>query len=101
MWKVYLLQEIEGNKTYVGATVDIHRRLLQHNQVQSGGAKATHGTIADLQLFTQVHNCDVPTFRFPCQPYSHAGLRQGMHDEFRSVLMTVVNEIDSQGTYLK
>jgi predicted GIY-YIG superfamily endonuclease len=43
MWKVYLLQEIEGNKTYVGATVDIHRRLLQHNQVQSGGAKATHG----------------------------------------------------------
>jgi predicted GIY-YIG superfamily endonuclease len=43
MWKVYLLQEIHGNKTYVGATMDVDRRLLQHNQVQSGGAKATHG----------------------------------------------------------
>jgi predicted GIY-YIG superfamily endonuclease len=43
MWKVYLLQEIYGNKTYVGATMDVDRRLLQHNQVQSGGAKATHG----------------------------------------------------------
>ena len=38
-----MLQEIQGNRTYVGATMDIHRRLLQHNQIQSGGAKATHG----------------------------------------------------------
>jgi predicted GIY-YIG superfamily endonuclease len=43
MWKVYLLQDTQKQKTYVGATMDIHRRLLQHNQVQSGGAKATHG----------------------------------------------------------
>jgi len=43
MWKVYLLQQLDGQRTYVGATMDIHRRLLQHNQVQSGGAKATHG----------------------------------------------------------
>ena len=27
--------------------------------------------------------------------------RQGMHDEFRSVLLTVVNLIDSQGMYFK
>ena len=43
MWKVYLLQDTEKQRTYVGATMDIDRRLLQHNQVQSGGAKATHG----------------------------------------------------------
>ena len=43
MWKVYLLQDTEKRRTYVGATMDIERRLLQHNQVQSGGAKATHG----------------------------------------------------------
>jgi len=43
MWKVYLLQDINSQRTYVGATLDIHRRLLQHNGVQSGGAKATSG----------------------------------------------------------
>jgi len=43
MWKVYLLQDTNKQRTYVGATMDIERRLLQHNQVQSGGAKATHG----------------------------------------------------------
>jgi predicted GIY-YIG superfamily endonuclease len=43
MWKVYLLQDTNKQRTYVGATLDIERRLLQHNQVQSGGAKATYG----------------------------------------------------------
>lgn len=43
MWKVYLLQDTKQQRTYVGATMDVDRRLLQHNQVQSGGAKATHG----------------------------------------------------------
>jgi structure-specific endonuclease subunit SLX1 len=43
MWSVYLLQELGGNKTYIGATLDIERRLNQHNGLQSGGAKATHG----------------------------------------------------------
>jgi putative endonuclease len=42
MWKVYLLQDTNQQRTYVGATMDLERRLLQHNQVQSGGAKATH-----------------------------------------------------------
>jgi predicted GIY-YIG superfamily endonuclease len=44
MWKVYLLQEVKGNKTYVGATLDVERRLQQHNQNLSGGAKATHNS---------------------------------------------------------
>jgi predicted GIY-YIG superfamily endonuclease len=43
MWSVYLLQEIGGSRTYVGATIDIDRRLKQHNGLQSGGAKATAG----------------------------------------------------------
>lgn len=43
MWSVYLLKEEGGSRTYVGATVDIHRRLRQHNGEISGGAKATSG----------------------------------------------------------
>jgi structure-specific endonuclease subunit SLX1 len=43
MWSVYLLQEVGGSRTYVGATLDVDRRLNQHNGNQSGGAKATHG----------------------------------------------------------
>lgn len=43
MWSVYLLKEEDGNRTYVGATVDIYRRLRQHNGEISGGAKATSG----------------------------------------------------------
>jgi structure-specific endonuclease subunit SLX1 len=28
-------------KTYVGATIDVDRRLMQHNGLMSGGARAT------------------------------------------------------------
>ena len=37
---VYLLVSTNGN-TYVGATVDLHRRLRQHNKEITGGAIAT------------------------------------------------------------
>ena len=37
---VYLLLSTNGN-TYVGATVDLNRRLRQHNKEISGGARAT------------------------------------------------------------
>jgi structure-specific endonuclease subunit SLX1 len=43
MWSVYLLQEVGGTRTYIGATLDVTRRLQQHNGIQSGGAKATRG----------------------------------------------------------
>ena len=44
MWKVYLLETIDGSQnTYVGATIDVERRLKQHNNLLSGGAKATSG----------------------------------------------------------
>jgi len=44
-WKCYLLATADGGsqKTYVGITPDLDRRLAQHNGQQSGGAKATHG----------------------------------------------------------
>ena len=45
MWKCYLLATADGGsqKTYVGITPDLDRRLAQHNGEQAGGAKATHG----------------------------------------------------------
>lgn len=39
VWFVYLLRC--GNRTYVGSTVDVYRRLRQHNRELVGGARAT------------------------------------------------------------
>jgi len=41
MWKVYVLTNMEETQTYVGATLDVDRRLRQHNSELSGGAKYT------------------------------------------------------------
>ena len=54
MWSVYLLQELGGNKTYIGATLDVERRLNQHNGLQSGGAKATWETMVSYVSCTRV-----------------------------------------------
>lgn len=43
MWKVYCLQNSTQKRTYIGATLNVDRRLNQHNGLQSGGAKATRG----------------------------------------------------------
>ena len=41
-WFVYCLATVdEPRLTYIGATVNLDRRLSQHNGEQSGGAKAT------------------------------------------------------------
>lgn len=40
-WFCYLLSS--GNRTYVGATVDLDQRLRRHNGEISGGAKYTRG----------------------------------------------------------
>lgn len=42
-WSVYLLREVGGTRTYVGATLDVDRRLSQHNGALVGGARATRG----------------------------------------------------------
>jgi len=42
VWFVYCLSTVnEPIQTYIGATIDLDRRLNQHNQIQKGGAKAT------------------------------------------------------------
>ena len=41
-WFVYLLSTVEQPiRTYVGATLDVDRRLRQHNGELAGGARAT------------------------------------------------------------
>jgi predicted GIY-YIG superfamily endonuclease len=40
-----------GNRTYIGATYDPHKRLEQHNGIRAGGARATHGKQWTLALF--------------------------------------------------
>jgi predicted GIY-YIG superfamily endonuclease len=42
MWYCYLLYSETKNKTYIGYTNDLQRRIKQHNGILSGGAKATN-----------------------------------------------------------
>lgn len=49
---VYLLVSTNGN-TYVGATVDLNRRLRQHNKEIKGGAHATGVKVAQGEVWTR------------------------------------------------
>jgi len=49
---VYLLVSTSGS-TYVGATVDLERRLRQHNKEISGGAYATGVKVAQGETWTR------------------------------------------------
>lgn len=56
---VYLLECTSG-ATYVGATVDLERRLRQHNKEIKGGAKATGAKVAKGETWKRV--CYVENF---------------------------------------
>tara|TARA_Y100000389_G_scaffold106859_1_gene103842 strand:+ start:29385 stop:29783 length:399 start_codon:yes stop_codon:yes gene_type:complete len=47
---VYLLHSTD-NSTYVGATIDLERRLRQHNKIIKGGAHATSMKVNDGQTW--------------------------------------------------
>lgn len=49
---VYLLVSTNGN-TYIGATVDLNRRLRQHNKEIKGGAHATGIKVAKGEIWTR------------------------------------------------
>lgn len=40
-WVVYVLRSTVRTRTYVGITIDLERRLAQHNGEQPGGASST------------------------------------------------------------
>lgn len=50
---VYLLESTSGN-TYVGATVNLNRRLRQHNKEIKGGAFATGAKVAQGETWRRV-----------------------------------------------
>ena len=52
MSHVYLLVSTKGS-TYVGATVDLERRLRQHNKEIKGGAHATGIKVSNGEIWTR------------------------------------------------
>lgn len=50
---VYLLESSDG-ATYVGATVDVDRRLRQHNKEIKGGAHATGSRVAKGEIWSRI-----------------------------------------------
>jgi len=64
---VYLLESTQG-RTYVGATVNLTRRLRQHNREISGGARATALKKSSNESWKYVcHVCGFPDWRAALQ----------------------------------
>ena len=60
MYYVYLLI-CSDNSSYVGATINLDKRLRQHNKEISGGAIATTRKIKQGKIWTRVlHVCNFP-----------------------------------------
>lgn len=59
---VYLLycEDDSSKATYVGATVDLNRRLRQHNKEIKGGARATSAKVVKGESWTRI--CHVSGF---------------------------------------
>jgi predicted GIY-YIG superfamily endonuclease len=41
MYSCYILKSIHSNRTYIGVSNDLRRRIRQHNRIIKGGAKST------------------------------------------------------------
>ena len=64
---VYLLL-CSDNSTYVGATVDLERRLRQHNKEIKGGAFATGAKVSNGQIWVRVaHVANFPDWQSALQ----------------------------------
>jgi predicted GIY-YIG superfamily endonuclease len=64
---VYLLVSSD-NATYVGATVDLDRRLRQHNKEIKGGAYATSAKVLKGEIWTRAcHVAGFPTWQAALQ----------------------------------
>ena len=64
---VYLLVSTKGN-TYVGATVDLNRRLRQHNKEIKGGAHATGIKVSQGEQWTRaLHVSGFPNWQSTLQ----------------------------------
>lgn len=64
----YLLATEDGRQTYVGATVDVDRRLRQHNQELAGGARATGIRVAQGNVWKRVcYVTGIPEWRSALQ----------------------------------
>lgn len=50
---VYLLMSSNGG-TYVGATINLNRRLDQHNKLLTGGAKATGNRVENGEMWVRM-----------------------------------------------
>jgi len=53
LFYVYLLESSTG-ATYIGATIDLNRRLRQHNKEIKGGAHATGSRVARGEIWKRV-----------------------------------------------
>jgi len=64
---VYLLLSTD-NSTYVGATIDLDRRLRQHNKEIKGGAIATGAKVSNGQIWVRVaHVANFPDWQAALQ----------------------------------
>ena len=54
---VYILKAVSKNKYYIGYTINLSRRIRQHNRLISGGAKSTAGNTWEYYaIFTGINN---------------------------------------------
>ncbi len=85
-WVVYFLHSKTSTRTYIGSTINIYRRLRQHNGFIVGGAKYTSHSrpwipVAILQGFQSKRHC--LQFEWAWKHVKRAGKRGGLRWRIR------------------